>query len=224
MKSAPPLLPPSTIDMLDDIDANDDDLESIFLSVHLSHETELRRLLLKNPSLVNQPDSRTGDSPIHLAIRQCNYEIVRILIEFDARIGRRNYEGLTPLGVARMMNPTCVSTGAGAGNGSGALEQVNIDNNISMGELLSSHYTLDRTIPPGEEPERYTYQRTNLSSIPSEATLREIARQERLAIKLQQWRHWKQHESASIIQRMVQRYLKKLKQIRLELEHRSATR
>ena len=93
-----------------------------------------------------------------------------------------------------------------------------------MGDVLSAHYPLDRTIPPGDEPERYTYQRTNLSSIPSEATLREIARQERLAIKLQQWRHWKQHESASIIQRMVQRYFKKLKQIRLELEHRSATR
>ena len=83
--------------------------------------------------------------------------LARICIEFDARIGRRNYEGLTPVGVARM---------------NGHSEFI---------ELLNSHYMLDEDDTPSgrDEPEKLIYKRTNQSSIRSQNILREDERQRR---------------------------------------------
>ena len=80
----------------------------------------------------------------------------RLCIEFDARIGRRNYEALAPIGVARM-------------NG-----------NSEFVQLLNSHYAIDDQLSVGlEEPEKIVFRRTNLSSICSQKVLREEAKQKR---------------------------------------------
>ncbi|CAM9603324.1 unnamed protein product, partial [Discosporangium mesarthrocarpum] len=50
------------------------------------------------------PDKQNlnGDGPAHIAARLGNLEIVKILVDYDVRIGRRNWAELTPFGEARM--------------------------------------------------------------------------------------------------------------------------
>ena len=92
---------------------------------------------------------------MHIAARYDNIEVATILIEFDARIGRRNYQGLTPIGVARM-------------NG-----------NANIVRLLDLHYAVDAEKSSNrEEPERDIFNRVNLDSIPSQSMLREEEKQQ----------------------------------------------
>ncbi|KAL7527131.1 hypothetical protein ACHAXR_001820, partial [Thalassiosira sp. AJA248-18] len=43
-----------------------------------------------------------GDQPSHIAARLNHVECIKFLIEYDARMGRKNFCGLTPLGEAQM--------------------------------------------------------------------------------------------------------------------------
>lgn len=43
-----------------------------------------------------------GDQPAHIAARSNHVECMKVLIEYDAYLGRKNYNGLNPLGEAQM--------------------------------------------------------------------------------------------------------------------------
>lgn len=45
---------------------------------------------------------KNGDQPAHIAARLNHVECIIILMEYDARFGRKNFSGRTPLGEARM--------------------------------------------------------------------------------------------------------------------------
>ena len=131
------------------------DEEDFFIAVHLSHIQTLRSILKKDFEMVNYQEKEKGNQPIHIAANENNFQVARLLIEFDARIGRRNYDGLTPLGIARM-------------NG-----------NSDFVNLLNLHYIVDEDSGRQEEPEAVLYKRVNLDSIPSQAAIREEDRQKR---------------------------------------------
>lgn len=103
---------------------------------------------------------------MHIAARNNDIHIGQILVEFDARIGRRNYEGLTPLGVARM------------------------NRSFEYIELLNSHYVIDSDLSSKqEEPEKLVYKRINLGSIPSHKFIREKEKKQRLQAILETQKH-----------------------------------
>ena len=57
-------------------------------------KTKINLLHLSNPI--------SGDQPAHIAARLGNLEIIKMLIEYNVDLNRRNFNGLTPLGEAKM--------------------------------------------------------------------------------------------------------------------------
>lgn len=66
-----------------------------------------------------------------------------MISQLEAPIGRRNYQSLTPLGIARFYS------------------QKEIIN------LINAHYEIDEAYA-GDEPEKFKYKRKNFESIPSQ--------------------------------------------------------
>jgi hypothetical protein len=158
-------------------------MEELFIAIHLRHVSEVRNILFKNPDLVNDQDDN-GDQPLHVAASNNEFDIGRILIEFDASLGKRNYEALTPLGVARMKG------------------------NSEFVSLLMTHYTVDNEVRKGyDESETTFFRRINLHSIKSQRLARAEQKTKDLTERLERWRHLKIHEAARSIQQMTRRRL-----------------
>lgn len=155
--------------------------EKIFEAVYLGNLEDARRMLLCNPHLVSSQDGN-GNQPMHIAVLQNNIDMVKVLVEFDAPIGRRNYDGLTVKGVARMSDRR------------------------NMISLIDSHYSIDNN-RYGKEPEKHYYHRTNLKSIPSQAILREEATRLKILTELNEWKNLERSCCARRIQKQVRRFL-----------------
>jgi len=59
------------------------------------------RFLLKNGADCNI-QNQSGDLPLHMAARENNVEVFHLLLHYDCDINLKNFDGHTPLGVARM--------------------------------------------------------------------------------------------------------------------------
>ncbi len=127
--------------------------DDLHIAIALHHELEVRRLLEKDHTLIHEIDLN-GDLPLHIAARTGNVAIVKILIEYDATIGRRNYDGLTPIGVARF-------------NG-----------HKDVVQLIQQYYKLvDNYV--GQEPEKFKYERIRIDDIPSQILVRKKEMEDR---------------------------------------------
>jgi len=71
--------------------------EELFIAVQLSHASAVRDIL-------SHLDSK-GDQALHLAAKINDLDVGRILLEFDAPLGKRNYDALTPLGLMKFLTP-----------------------------------------------------------------------------------------------------------------------
>lgn len=76
-------------------------MSELHIAVKLNQPDVVRSILSQNLCNINEIDDN-GDQPSHLAARLNNIECIKVLIEFDARMGRKNFCGLTPLGEAQM--------------------------------------------------------------------------------------------------------------------------
>ena len=82
-------------DLLDAVAANDLDLISSILNQYDDPgSNELQSL--------NQQDPTTGNTLAHIAASHSSYDCLALLIEYDIDVSRKNWDGLTPLGVANM--------------------------------------------------------------------------------------------------------------------------
>ena len=79
----------------------------LHVAVSLNHLEEVRDILLHEHNLIDVQDSN-GDQAVHLCSQSGNVSILKVLIEFDCSIGRRNYLGQIPIGIARMNGHTDV--------------------------------------------------------------------------------------------------------------------
>ena len=175
-------------------------MEVLFIAVHLSHASEVRNILSKNPDLVHVQDGN-GDQPLHVAAKMNELGIGRILVEFDASIGKRNYDALTPMGVARM---------------NGYSEFVS---------MLKIHYTVNKEVREDRnESETKDFRRINFESIKSQQLLREDQTKKGLVEELERWKHLKKYEAAISIQRMTRKRLIITAASRLRLTNLCATR
>ena len=127
--------------------------EELHIAVALNHVQEAKQILSQNHSLVNEIDSN-GDQPLHIACRSGSIELTELLIEYDAPIGRRNFEGLTPQGVARF------------------------NDQQEIVRLFQRYYKIIEN-HQGEEPERFKYERIDLDSIPSQILVRQVEHEKR---------------------------------------------
>lgn len=127
--------------------------DELHIAVALNHEKEVRHLLETDHTLINEIDLN-GDQPLHIAARSGHIPIIKTLIEYDAPIGRRNYDGLTPVGVARF---------------SGHKDVVH---------LIDEYYKVMGDFV-GKEPEKYKYERIKIGVIPSQILIRKKDREER---------------------------------------------
>ena len=85
-------------DLLDAVAANDLDLISSILNQYDDPgSSELQ-------SLLNQQDPTTGNTLAHIAALHSSKDCLglALLIEYDVDVSRKNWDGLTPLGVANM--------------------------------------------------------------------------------------------------------------------------
>ena len=83
------------------IQSDEDNGTRLHIATTLDHAQEVRMILCHDWRELHVQDSR-GDQPTHIAARLGHSNCMRVLIEFDARMGRRNWAGLTPMGEARM--------------------------------------------------------------------------------------------------------------------------
>lgn len=79
-----------------------DDCE-LHIAVALSHLGEAKRLLSQDHDLVHQIDNN-GDQPLHLAARigSCD-DVVKLLIEFDAPLGKLDISVSSYMCIAKLM-------------------------------------------------------------------------------------------------------------------------
>lgn len=70
----------------------------------MSNRPDLVRLLLSESQRNIHDVDVNGDQPAHIAARLNHVGCMIALIEYDARMGKKNYRGLTPLGEAQMNN------------------------------------------------------------------------------------------------------------------------
>ena len=87
-----------TNELLDAVAANDLDLISSILNQYDDPgSSELQ-------SLLNQQDPTTGNTLAHIAALHSSKDCLglALLIEYDVDVSRKNWDGLTPLGVANM--------------------------------------------------------------------------------------------------------------------------
>mmetsp|Transcript_11635 Transcript_11635/g.21761 ORF Transcript_11635/g.21761 Transcript_11635/m.21761 type:complete len:344 (-) Transcript_11635:500-1531(-) len=175
-------------------------IDDMFESVKLHHVKELRQILTNHPEIVNCQDIN-GDQPMHIAARKNDVSIGQILVEYDARVGRRNYQALTPMGEARM---NC---------------------SHKYIRLLQRHYVIDIDASLGlEEPEKYVFKRTNLESIPSQEMMRENEKQRRFNVRSELQKKFNSFQAAMRVLKFLERCLsRKIEHIR-SLEMNSATR
>ena len=127
--------------------------DELHIAVALSHEKEVKSLLQSDCTLIYETDFN-GEQPLHIAARIGNIPIVKTLIEYDAPIGRRNYDGLTPVGVARF---------------NGHRDVIRLIQGYY--EVMEDHI--------GEEPEKYRYKRIHVDEIPSQILIRKRDKEER---------------------------------------------
>jgi len=157
--------------------------EELFIAVQLSHASAVRDILSQNPDLVFAQDDK-GDQALHLAAKINDLDVGRILVEFDAPLGKRNYDALTPLGLARMH---------------GHSEFVS---------MLKIHYAhAEEASAGGDESEKIFYKRINLESINSQRSLREEQKKKDLAEEIESWRNLTKHKAAISIQKMTRQRL-----------------
>ena len=86
----------STSELFQAVAANDLDLISLLLNrFDDPGSSELQ-------SLLNQQDPTTGNTLAHTAAAHPSTDCLTLLIEYDVDVSRKNWDGLTPLGVANM--------------------------------------------------------------------------------------------------------------------------
>lgn len=84
-------------------------MSELHIAVSLDQAEVVRSILSQNLCNIHEVD-KNGDQAGHIAARRNHEECMKVLIEYDARMGRKNYCGLTPLGEAQMNgNATIVS-------------------------------------------------------------------------------------------------------------------
>ena len=76
-------------------------MSELDIAVRLGEAEVVRSILSQNLCNLHEVDEN-GDQPAHIAARMNREECMRALIEHDARMGRKNFCGLTPLGEAQM--------------------------------------------------------------------------------------------------------------------------
>ena len=130
-----------------------DQTDDVHVAVALSHLDEARCLLSQDYTLVNHVDIN-GNQPMHVAAKEGNLDLMKLLIQYDAPIGRRNYEGLTPVGIARFHNEKEVV------------------------KLLNNYYERIKNYI-GDEPEKFKYKRINRHTIQSQTDVRVLEKEER---------------------------------------------
>ncbi|MEY4463781.1 MAG: hypothetical protein RLZZ81_752 [Pseudomonadota bacterium] len=72
-----------------------------FKAVEAGNIPETKRLLTKHPTIIDIRDRKNCDTALHIAARNFNEEMVKLLIEHGASINLKNWDGDTPLGDAR---------------------------------------------------------------------------------------------------------------------------
>lgn len=170
----------------------------LFREVRLGHVNEVRHLLSCEPELVSFQDEK-GNQPMHIAVLQGDVEMVKLLTEFDAPLGRRNYDGLTVYGCCRMSN------------------------NRDLITLLETFYSADNT-RCGQDPERKFYNRINHNTIPSQAFLQKKKNELMLLKRIEEWRDLERFCLVSRVQRQVRKFLKKKAGVLQSIRVKSATR
>ena len=69
-------------------------------AVYSNHVDETRHLLELHLEYLHQQDEN-GDQPAHIAARLGHVDCMKVLVEYDAKMGRQNFIGRTPIGEAR---------------------------------------------------------------------------------------------------------------------------
>eukprot|EP00970_Alexandrium_tamarense_P001898 scaffold247_cov189-Alexandrium_tamarense.AAC.3 len=80
-------------------------MSELYTAITLDQTEVVKTILAHDHCHVNRID-KNGDQPAHLAARLNRIECIKILIEHDARMGRKNFNNLTPLGEAQMNGHT----------------------------------------------------------------------------------------------------------------------
>lgn len=131
--------------------------DELHIAVSLNHNEEVRQILLHNFNVIHEQD-QNGDQPAHIAARLGYIEIMKTLIEFDAAMGRRNYNSLNPIGEA------------------------NMHGHMEIVQLIKNHYLLNKDRCDHNEtagPEKNIERRLDPGLLPSQQVLREELRQRR---------------------------------------------
>ncbi|KAL9180936.1 hypothetical protein ACHAXT_009741 [Thalassiosira profunda] len=76
-------------------------MSELHIAVTLDQPAVVRSILAQRLCNVHQIDNK-GDQAAHIAARLNHVECFKVLVEYDARMGRKNFSGLTPLGEAQM--------------------------------------------------------------------------------------------------------------------------
>jgi len=76
-------------------------MPELHVAVTLDQPEVVASILSQNLCNIHEIDDN-GDQPSHIAARLNHIECMKVLIEHDARMGRKNFCGLTPLGEAQM--------------------------------------------------------------------------------------------------------------------------
>ncbi|XP_034948756.1 serine/threonine-protein phosphatase 6 regulatory ankyrin repeat subunit A-like [Chelonus insularis] len=72
----------------------------LFLAVETNNQSMCRELLMQQALNQLQATTPMGDTALHLAVRQRNTDIAKILIDYGAQVDIQNNEGQTPLHIA----------------------------------------------------------------------------------------------------------------------------
>lgn len=76
-------------------------MTELHIAITLDEPSVVRSILSQQLVDIHTIDNR-GDQPAHLAARLNRIECIKVLIEYGAKIGRKNFNNLTPLGEAQM--------------------------------------------------------------------------------------------------------------------------
>lgn len=92
----------------------------LHIAITLDEPSLVRNILAQQLVDIHAINER-GDQAAHVAARLNRIDCMKLLIEYDAKMGRKNFNGLTPLGEAQM-------------NG-----------NVEIAKLIKDNYTTDET-------------------------------------------------------------------------------
>ena len=76
-------------------------MTELHIAINLDEPFVVRSILSQQLVDIHAIDNR-GDQPAHLAARLNRIECIKVLIEYGAKMGRKNFNNLTPLGEAQM--------------------------------------------------------------------------------------------------------------------------